>query len=301
MRLLLCGNFEEYYIYAKEIINNTNAKKIILNLSGFECLFDYRTGIKQQTPAVLTNKNETIEIISFLFKNPKLSLEKIKEKNKNYRQNDDGSRNLYPLYEEYYNNPDEYVKNKVIYDLNKDLEEMFNNAETRTFSSMPKDIEYLRKIVELCENSNVELLVINSATPLTSRQSYEGEAYWNFLIQIASVVDFWDFTSYNNINLNPYNFYDDAHPFYEVIDLIIDTIKENENVSQIELLNNSYQNDTYKFNHFGEYLTSNNIYDYIKQRKNDFYKLKEEFISTGTVKLQEKNDSSNLLINQNNI
>lgn len=42
---ITCGNFQEYYIFADYIINQTDAKKIILNLSGFECLFDVRTGL----------------------------------------------------------------------------------------------------------------------------------------------------------------------------------------------------------------------------------------------------------------
>ena len=277
---ITCGNFEEYYIFAKWIAEKTEAKKIILNLSGFECLFDVRSGIKQQTPAILTGKSQTAEFISFLFKNPKLSVDEIINPTFDYRQNDDGSRNLEGAYEEYFKNPSEYVKNQVVYDLEANLKEMFAKAETRTFSSMPKDIKYLKQIVELCEENDIELLVINSATPLTSRQSYEGEAYWNFLTQIASVTDYWDFTSYNDINLNPYNFYDDAHTFYEAIDLIIETI-----------------NGTNKYEGFGEYITKDNVYDYINQRRKDFYELKYEFEQTGTVILKGQDHESNLLRN----
>ena len=275
---ITCGNFEEYYIFAKLIAEETEAKKIILNLSGFECLFDVRDGIKQQTPATLTGKNEITEFISFLFKNPNLSINEIKNPTFDYRQRDDGSRNLDSLYEQYYKNPSDYVKNKVVYDLNKNLQEMFDNSETRTFSSMPNDIKYLTKIVELCKENDIELLVINSATPLTSRQSYEGEAYWNFLIQVANVTDFWDFTSYNEINLNPYNFYDDAHTFYEAVDLTLDTIKGT----------NSYEG-------FGKLITNDNVYEYIQNRRKDFYELKYEYEQTGTVVLGSQNDESNLL------
>lgn len=69
---ITCGNFQEYYIFADYIINQTDAKKIILNLSGFECLFDVRTGLKQETPAILTDKSEMAEFINFLFKNQNL-------------------------------------------------------------------------------------------------------------------------------------------------------------------------------------------------------------------------------------
>ena len=157
---------------------------------------------------------------------------------------------------------------------------MFENAETRTFTSFPNDINYLKQIVSLCEENDVELLVINSATPLTSRQSYESEAYWNFLAQVASVTDFWDFTSYNDINLNPYNFYDDAHPFYEVVELIVDTIASR----------NSYKG-------FGTYITKDNVYDYLQQRRTDFYELKYEFEQKGTVNLRTRTSESNLLRN----
>jgi hypothetical protein len=275
---ITCGNFEEYYIYAKLIVEETNAKKIVLNLSGFECLFDVRSGVKQQTPAMLTGKSEIAEFISFLFKNPSLSIGEIFNPTSDYRQNDDGSRNLDSLYEKYYKDPQKYVEEECIYDLNKDLKEMFDNAETRTFSSFPNDIKYLRKIVELCKENDIELLVINTATPVTSRQSYEGEAYWNFLAQVATVTDYWDFTSYNDINLNPYNFYDDAHAFYEVIELIVDTI-----------------NGTDSYEGFGEYITKDNVYEYLQERRTDFYNLKQEYEETGTITLQGYDDASNLL------
>ena len=275
------GNFEEYYILTKHMIDNSpNLKKIVLNLSGFECLFDVREGIKQETPAVLSGKSEIVEFVKFLFKNPKLSYDQIFHPEIDYRQNDDGSRNLAGAYEEYFKDPNEYVRNKVVYDLKKDLQIMFENAETRTFSSFPKDIEYLRQIVNLCKENDIELLVINSATPLTSRQSYEGEEYWNFLAQIATVTDFWDFTSYNDINLNPYNFYDDAHPFYEFTELTINTIAGK----------NAY-------NGFGYYVTKDNVYDYLQQRRHDFYELKYEFEQTGNVMQKNIIDESNLLRN----
>lgn len=275
------GNFEEYYILTKHIISNSpNLKKIVLNLSGFECLFDVRTGVKQETPAVLTGKSEIVEFVKFFFKNPKLSYDQVFHPGDDYRQNDDGSRNLSGAYIEYLKDPNEYVRKNVVYDLEQDLKIMFDNATTRTFTSFPKDINYLREIVNLCKENDIELLVINSATPLTSRQSYEGEAYWNFLAQVAVVTDFWDFTSYNDINLNPYNFYDDAHPFYEVVDLIINTIAGK----------NSYKG-------FGYYVTKDNVYDYLQQRRNDFYELKYDFEQNGTVVLKGRSEESNLLRN----
>ena len=275
---ITCGNFEEYYIFSKFIIENTNAKKIILNLSGFECLFDVRTGLKQETPAILTGTSEVAEFISFLFKNPKLSIDEIRHSSATDRQNDDGSRNLATYYKNRSENPEKYVNEKVIYDLDKDLKMMFEKFSTRTFSSFPNDINYLRKIVNLCKENNVELLVINSPTPLTSRQDFESEVYINFLAQVAQVTDFWDFTSYNDINLNPYNFYDDAHAFYEVNELVIDTIKGT----------NSYEG-------FGKYVTKDNVYEYLQERRTDFYELQKEYEETGTVKLGGYEDASNLV------
>ena len=136
----------------------------------------------------------------------------------------------------------------------------------------------MRKIVELCEEHDIELLVINTATPITSRQSYEGEAYWNFLAQVATVTDYWDFTSYNDINKNPYNFYDDAHAFYEVIDLVVDTI-----------------NGTNSYEGFGKLVTKDNVYEYLQERRADFYELKKEYEETGTITLNGYDHHSNLV------
>ncbi len=275
---ITCGNFQEYYIFAKYIVEQTDAKKIILNLSGFECLFDVRTGLKQETPAILTDKSEMAEFISFLFKNPKLSIDEIRHSTATDRQNEDGSRNLASYYEKHSKDPEKYVNEKVIYDLDKDMKLLFEKASTRTFSSFPNDINYLRKIVQLCKENNVELLVLNSPTPLTSRQDYESEVYWNFLAQVAQVTDFWDFTSYNDINLNPYNFYDDAHAFYEVNNFVIDTI-----------------NGKASYEGFGKYITKDNVYDYLQERRKDFYELQKEYEETGTIKLGGYEDSSNLV------
>jgi len=275
---ITCGNFEEYYIFAKYIMENTNAKKIILNLSGFECLFDVRTGIKQETPAILSGKSEAKEFVSFLFKNPKTSIDEIIKSSATDRQNDDGSRNLASYYEKRSKDPEKYVNEQVINKLDKQLDMLFEKAYTRTFSSFPNDIKYLRKIVALCEENDVELMVLNSPTPLTSRQDFESEVYWNFLAEVAQVVDFWDFTSYNDINLNPYNFYDDAHAFYEVNNLVVDTIK-----------------GTASYEGFGEYVTRDNVYEYLQKRRQDFYELQKEYEQTGTVKLGSYEDSSNLV------
>lgn len=275
---ITCGNFQEYYIFAKYIVEQTDAKKIILNLSGFECLFDVRTGLKQETPAILTDKSEMAEFISFLFKNPKLSIDEIRHSTATDRQNEDGSRNLASYYEKHSKDPEKYVNEKVIYDLDKDMKLLFEKASTRTFSSFPNDINYLRKIVQLCKENNVELLVLNSPTPLTSRQDYESEVYWNFLAQVAQVTDFWDFTSYNDINLNPYNFYDDAHAFYEVNNFVIDTI-----------------NGKASYEGFGKYITKDNVYDYLQERRKDFYELQKEYEETGTIKLGGYEDLSNLV------
>ena len=232
---ITCGNYEEYYIFAKYIIDNTDVKKIVLNLSGFEGLFDVRTGLKQETPAILTDENEIGEFISFLFKNPSTSINEIIKSTATDRQLDDGSRNLARYYEKRSENPEKYVQEKVIYALNKDMDLLTEKISTRNFSSIPNDLKYVRQIVNLCKENDVELLVINSPTPLTSRQDYECEVYWNFLAQLAQITDFWDFTSLNDINLNPYNFYDDAHAFYEVNDFVIDTIMGTRSVSYTHL------------------------------------------------------------------
>ena len=275
---ITCGNYEEYYIFAKYIIDNTDAKKIVLNLSGFEGLFDVRTGLKQETPAILTDENEIGEFISFLFKNPSTSINEIIKSTATDRQLDDGIRNLARYYEKRIENPEKYVQEKVIYALNKDMDLLTEKISTRNFSSIPNDLKYVRQIVNLCKENDVELLVINSPTPLTSRQDYECEVYWNFLAQLAQITDFWDFTSLNDINLNPYNFYDDAHAFYEVNDFVIDTIM-----------------GTRSYEGFGKYITKDNVYEYLQERKTEMAELLDEYKTTGTVRLGGYKDSSNLV------
>ena len=56
------------------------------------------------------------------------------------------------------------------------------------------------------------------------------------------------------------------------------------------MVNTMYGQEHYEG--FGVYLTSDNIYSYLDQRRADFQRYKEEFETTGTIALQGMEDES---------
>ena len=98
--------------------------------------------------------------------------------------------------------------------------------------------------------------------------------------ELVLISDYWDFSGYNDINLNPYNYYNEGHFFYEVSDLVVDTVSGK----------NSYEG-------FGVYVTKENIYEHIQERKNDYQRLREEYLETGTILLNGYEDESNIVSN----
>ena len=92
----------------------------------------------------------------------------------------------------------------------------------------------------------------------------------------------WDFSSFNDINMNPYNFYNYTHYSRQVADLQLDMIYGREESGQ--------------YGGFGILLTLENIDGYLRQRRADYLRLKEEYEATGTIAVGTISDSSNITV-----
>lgn len=138
------------------------------------------------------------------------------------------------------------------------------------------NIEHLRNIINMCNAYGVELTLIQGAAFLTERMNYECPEYWDYLHQIAALTDFYDFSYFCDINMNPYNFFDPSHNLDFVTCVMLDNI---------------YGNGTIPFGHK---ITSENSSEYITQRINDFYRLESELKSTGTIQLPGLGSESDL-------
>ena len=126
----------------------------------------------------------------------------------------------------------------------------------------------------------MELLVIVSPAFIGDLSIFESIYYWEFLVDISMITDYWDFSGYHDIDMNPYNFYNEGHFYYEIADLVIDTI-----------------NGTDSYPGFGVYVTKDNVIEHVEQRAADYERLQQEYLETGTIQLQGMEDASCLLKN----
>ena len=128
--------------------------------------------------------------------------------------------------------------------------------------------------------------MVIGASSLSERYHYEQDQYDRYYGYLRGIVDIcgsvWDFSSFNDINLNPYNFYNYSHYTNEVADLQIDVMYGKEEPGQ--------------YNGFGILLTEDNLDDYLSQRKEDYLRLKQEYEATGTIVLGGIDDPGNISV-----
>ncbi len=226
---LLSGNFPDYLAYAKYIVENTSAKKILLQISTSELYEFNRTekGTIYETPAEITGGSKFAEYISFLMKNPTVSIETLFDTEPKYYNMPSGERDLqgyYDFYKETTTGDNRYYgyimwESQSYYKyMDKDKKE-----DTETVNAC---IDILRQIKDLCDKNGVEFQVFFGSLFAGQMVYYEGESFYDFLEQVVMVMDedVWCFNTYNDVALCMYNYYNPAHYFFEVADLMIDTM-----------------------------------------------------------------------------
>lgn len=274
---ILSGNLREYYLYTKFILENTDAKKILLHISGPEIREKDRSilGEVYQTPAVVKGDSEIPEYIEFLGKDISLSWDILMQKlNGTYQVTnpalENGLRNIAYRYRAVEKDPAGYVAVAVLHDYQDNLRKLFD--VTPKNAVINESLDYMKQIKKLCNEAGVELQVVIGASFINELYEYEAKSYWAYLIQIVDIFgEVWDFSGYNDINLNPYNFYNESHYTYEVGDLMIRTMANGSPIVE----------------DFGQLINPHNRYDWMKHRRADYLKYKEEYKTTGTVDISK--------------
>ncbi len=226
---LLSGNFPDYLAYAKYIVENTSAKKILLQISTSELYEFNRTekGTIYETPAEITGKSKFAEYISFLMKNPKVSFETLLDNEPKYYNKPSGERDLKKYYDYYWEN---LAPQNFYFGYMKWLSQSYFKYMDKEVPEDPETvnacIDMLRQIKQLCDDHGVELQVFFGSLYSAQMVYYEGESFYDFLEQVVMTLDddVWCFNTYNDVALCLYNYYNPAHYFYEVGDLMIDTM-----------------------------------------------------------------------------
>lgn len=279
---VLSGNFQDYYYYTKYIIKYAKPKKILLHISTTELKSYSREtyGDIYEIPASVKGESKVSEVFKFLFKNLNASIDELKTDRSTdfYSLYRTGERNLTKYYNYQNTHRDTYYH---------DLMEEESTRYLNYITDGPKDnsevvelcLNDIREIQKLCEKNNVELQIVMAPVFIGELVRYEGETLYDFIEELTQITGgFWCFNNLNDYTLNSFNFYNTTHYFYELGDLMVDTMKGTKTVDD-----------------FGVYLTMDNIGPYIRERKATYEKIKNEYKATGTLPLKPYEDASNLM------
>ncbi|HCT92723.1 MAG TPA: hypothetical protein DF613_15290 [Lachnospiraceae bacterium] len=277
------GSVQNYYYYAKYILENTDAKKIVMNLSGGEVRgYDRQyMGDVCVIPAQVKGDSVFLERLDFLFKDVHVAMDTWKERRDagslpSYYNADTGDRNLLKYYRARAKDPEAFAERRVLEDFDKQMKRLFTKKISH--DAYEENLAAIREIRDLCREKGVEFMLVVAPAFIGEMSEHECEAYWEYMEELAVITDYWDFSGYNDIDMNPYNFCDEGHFLYEVTDLIVDTITGKD----------SYEG-------FGTYVTLENVYDHIQERKERYLALQQEYKETGTIQLLGYEDESNVV------
>lgn len=159
---VMSGNFQDYEAYTKYIVEHAEPKKILLQISTSEIKqFDRESrGAIYETPAMLSGGSKISEYVSFLFKNLKLSYEKLTDDSERYPCLETGERNLTKYYNYYNENKgtDEYYN----FLMKKKVDQFYENLESGTpdkSAVISECIASLKRMKEMCDEHQVEFQV----------------------------------------------------------------------------------------------------------------------------------------------
>ncbi|MCI9420457.1 MAG: hypothetical protein HFG32_10675 [Eubacterium sp.] len=279
---LLSGNFEDYYLYSKFIIETAHPKKLLLHISTSEIAqFDREAkGDIYEVPAVISEESKTAETFKYLFKNLSVSVETITDKEERFPVTRSGERNLSKYYNYYREHRDanEYYNHLMKEMVDAYLPRLTTGTKDKA-DLVNSNMDYLKKIKKLCDKNGVEFQVFLGTLFVGEIVGYEGNSFYNWLAQMVEITGgLWCFNNFNDLMYNPFNYYNARHYYYEMGDLMIDRMSGKET----------------GHNDFGIYLTNENIAEEITRRKRETDKLREYYKKTGTIPFSEYEEANNI-------
>jgi hypothetical protein len=130
-------------------------------------------------------------------------------------------------------------------------------------SDIDDSVYTLNKILQTCKANDIKATVFITPHNYSWINKFKVDAYLDYLKAIASVTDFWDFSGYNTITLNNYNYYEGSHYLSRVSKLMAGRIFNDRTVNIPK--------------DFGYHLNLNNINDYIQYKKSEIAAYEERF------------------------
>lgn len=282
------GNFADYLRYAKFAVEECGITEITLQLSGFEVLqYDHTSaGEIYEVPAVVSGKpwEMATEFLSYLMTDVKTTVEKAMNTPDPDPYTLDvlkTGRRIWARFDKLYaEDPDKQIKTYALKNWkDKRLPDLFSGEEAESQPAYRSSAEGLKELKEYCDKHGVTLKVYIGASFLGEHYLYECEKMYDFIHSVVDTMgEVWDFSDFNELNMNPYNFYNMRH--YNGI------------MSELQL-NIMYGKDSYPG--FGIKLTPDNVDDYLESRRDQFSALRKEYEKNGDVKLGGYYDATHLL------
>ena len=288
------GNFSDYLTYAKFLVERCGIQEMLFHISSFEVMnysLDFREADVWRVPAIVEGSalDRALETLRFLMTDTTLLFYAIKDHKSNLRRADnisDGMKNWGISEEKMNADPEAWVEKEFYKEYPIHLKTLFGDKNWKEHPAYQENLEALKQIRALCDEHGVKLTVVIGASSISERFRYEQDPYYRYydylreLVRIAGSV--WDFSSFNDINMNPYNFYNFTHYSRAVADLQVDMMYGKQETGQ--------------YGGFGILLTEENVDEYLRQRKDDYLRLKEEYEATGTVAAGSIDDPSNITV-----
>ena len=280
---VLSGNFQDYEAYTKYIVEHTKAKKVLLQISTSEIKqFDRESrGAIYETPAMLSGSSKTEEVFQFFFKNLKVSFEEFFDKSEKYPCMATGERNLTKYYNYFNENKgtDEYYN----FLMKKKVDEFYKYIEKGTpdrSSVVSQCVASIKRMKKMCDKKGVEFQIFFGSVFAGQMIGYEGDSFYEFLREVVQVGEnVWCFNTFNDVALNIYNYYDISHYYYEVGDLMIDTMA----------------GKSTSHNGFGILLTPDNVDSEIEHRRTELAQWKAYYEANDTLPFRGMEDTGSLI------
>ena len=257
--------------YAKTM---PNLNEIILNISNNEIEFEKDTKKNPHTamPIYLCKKFELHPFLKSLMKIPS-----VKYFLKETPQRHELDNTEFGEHDDVYDGNDEEQMQKMVLQDGAFHWRITNlcTSEKRNFPYLKQSLIELQEIKNICDFYGIKLTVMMGAVFISKKEWFESNEFYDWLREISKITEFYDFSGFNEINLNPYNFFDADHFNKKVGDKMLRIIYGAEEIQN-----------------FGEKITSENIESYLERRRADYEKVKDEFRRTGTIKLFDKSHQS---------
>jgi hypothetical protein len=127
------------------------------------------------------------------------------------------------------------------------------SSEYKKCTTIDKSLNDIKKIVEFSQMNNIKLTILINPTHHITYLNLNLDEYFETLIKLSGITNFYDFSGLNSIANNNYFFYETSHYNSRVGDMIIDKI--------FNRPNNQIPDD------FGFYVTKYNVNEHITFHK----------------------------------